>query len=127
MGFSLTTETLPRTPMGKVRRTEIKELYLSGGIRKEFPPKEKRLTKAELKVMRKPLAGKVVECLRTQTKVADIAPGDSFELDLGIGLIGRSEIANELDRALGVKTDEDEINRAFTVGELIAYVEKISR
>jgi len=127
MGFSLTTETLPRTLMGKARRKEIKELYLSGGIRKEFPSKEKRLTKADLKVMRKPLAGKVIDCLRTQTKVGDIAPGDSFELDLGIGLIGRSEIANELDKALGVKTDEDEINRVFTVGELIAYVEKISR
>ncbi|MFC1576276.1 AMP-binding protein [Candidatus Omnitrophota bacterium] len=124
MGISLTLDVLPRTLLGKVKRRKVKELYLSGEIKEAFHPPKKQLTQEELAAMRKPEAVKVVNCLRRQTKIAEITPADSFELDLGIDLIGREEIASELEKELGLSIKEGEINALFTVGELMVHAEK---
>lgn len=126
MGFSITLDILPRTLMGKIIRRKVKERYLSGQIKEVFRPEEKRLTKEDLLVLQKHEAGRVIDCLRTWARIEKIAPNDSFELDLGINLVGRSELAFELERKLGLQISEDEINKIFTVGELIAHVEKIT-
>jgi len=126
MGFSITLDTLPRTLMGKIMRKEIKKRYLSGRIKEIFRPDEKRLTNEDLVILQKHGAGRVIDCLRIWSKVEKIAPNDSFELDLGINFVERAELAFELERKLGLQISEDEINKIFTVGELIAHVEKIT-
>ena len=90
-----------------------------------FQPGEKQVAKLDLAIMQSSKADKIIDCLRTQTQVNDINPSDSFELDLGIDLIGRAELAYELEKKLDVKIDEKDINNVFTVGELIAHVSKI--
>ncbi len=127
MGFSITLDDLPRTLIGKVIRREVKKRYLSGQIREAFRPDEKRLTKKDLSILQKPKAVRVIDCLRAWTRAEEISPNDSFELDLGIDLAGRAELAFELERKLGLRISEDEINNIFTVGELIAHAEKINR
>jgi len=124
MDFSLTLEALPRTVMGKIKRREVKALYASGALKETFCPAEKRLTEEELVIMRKPGTGRIIECFRAQTRVKEINPGDSFELDLGIDLLGRGELAFELEKKLGLKIKEETMNSIFTVGEMIAYAEK---
>ena len=125
MGFSLTLDKLPRTLLGKIIRREVKKLYLDGNIKKVFQPGEKQVAKLDLAIMQSSKADKIIDCLRTQTQVNDINPSDSFELDLGIDLIGRAELAYELEKKLDVKIDEKDINNVFTVGELIAHISKI--
>ncbi|MBU0880696.1 MAG: AMP-binding protein [Candidatus Omnitrophica bacterium] len=127
MGFSITLDDLPRTLIGKVIRREVKKRYLSGQIKEAFRPNEKRLTKKDLSILQKPEAGRVIDCLRAWTQAGEISPNDSFELDLGIDLAGRAELAFELERKLGLRISEEEINGIFTVGELIARAENISR
>ena len=127
MGFSLTLETLPRTLLGKVKRRKVKESYLSGGIREAFYPEKRCLTEKILEMMRKPHVEKIIDSIRKQTKVREITPDDSFELDLGIDLLGRPELALELEKQLGLKMKEEEMNTIFTVGELIAYAEKTKK
>jgi long-chain acyl-CoA synthetase len=124
MGFSITLGTLPRTLIGKIKRREVRELFISGRIKEAFRPGAKRLTKKDMSILQKPVAGRVIECLKAWTEVREIAPGDSFELDLGIDMVGRSELSFELEKRLGLKISESEINNIFTVGELIAHVEK---
>jgi len=41
-----------------------------------------------------------------------------------LDIVGRSELAFELEKRLGLKIQEDEINRVFTVGELITCLKK---
>ncbi len=124
MDFSLTLDALPCTVMGKVKRREVKRLYISGAFKEIFQPPEKHLKKEDLVTMRKPLARAIIDCIRTQTKVRGVTPGDSFELDLGIDLLGRGELASELERKIGLKIEEEAMNVIFTVEELIAYAEK---
>lgn len=126
MGFSITLDPLPRTLMGKIMRREVKKRYLSGQIKEVFRPDEKRLTKEDLLILQKHEAGQIIDCLRIWTKVEKIAPNDSFEFDLSINFAGRSGLVLELERKLGLQISEEEINKIFTVGELIAYVEKIT-
>lgn len=127
MGFSITLDELPRTLIGKVIRREVKKRYLSGQIREAFRPDRKRFTKKDLSILQKPEAGRVIDCLKAWTEAREISPNDSFELDLGIDLAGRAELAFELERKLGLRISEDEINNIFTVGELIARAEIIGR
>ena len=125
MGFSVTLDELPRTAMGKIRRREVRRRYLSAGIKEMFRPAGKDLTDAEIRIMNNPEAEKVIDCLKARTAIENISPADSFELDLGINLLGRSELAFELEKSLGLKIKEEEINRVFTVGELIKHVGEI--
>lgn len=120
MGFSLTRDVLPRTLLGKIKRREVKRLYLSGMINEIPRPARKSLTDRERKVLDTREAKDVVKLLKERTGMAVISPDDSFELDLGLDIVGRSELAFELEKKLGLKINEDEINRVFTVGELIA-------
>jgi long-chain acyl-CoA synthetase len=127
MGFSLTLDVLPRTLLGIIKWRELKRRYLAGEIKEAFGPVEKRLSEADRELVRRPDVGTVMDCLRTQTKVKVITPNDSFELDLGIDLVGRAELASELEKRLGLKIQEDKINSVFTVKELIATVGEIMR
>ena len=122
MGFSLTLDQLPRTLLGKIIRREVKKLYLEGKIKKVFRPTEKQIAKADLAMMQTSETDKIIDCLRMQTQVKHITPNDSFEMDLGIDLIGRAELAYELEKKLDLKIDEKDINEIFTVGELIAHI-----
>ena len=125
MGFSLTLDKLPQTLMGKIIRREVKKLYFAEKIKEAFRPEEKHISSTDLTMLQSSQADKIMDCLKTQTQVKEITPNDSFELDLGIDLIGRAELAYELEKRLGTKIDEKEMNNIFTVGELIAYVKKI--
>jgi long-chain acyl-CoA synthetase len=125
MGFSVTLDDLPRTLMGKVMRRKVRSLYRSGNIKEAFLPGEKRLTEEDRRILGKPEAGPVIECLRAWSRAKEIAPGDSFELDLGIDIAARAQVAFELEKRLGLRIGEEQINGAFTVGDLISRVEKI--
>jgi acyl carrier protein len=124
MGFSMTLDTLPRTLTGKIMRREVRERYLSGRIKEAFSPAVRSLTKRDLSILQKPAAVRVIDRLKALTKSEVIAPDDSFELDLGIDMMGRAELAFELEKSLGLRISERDINEIFTVGELIACVEK---
>ena len=127
MGFSLTLDILPRTLLGKVKRREVKKLHISGGIKETFPTQKKPVTAKDLKILRKPVAGRIIDCLKSQTKVKEITPRDSFELDLGIDLVGREELAFELEKTLGLKIEDNTMSAIFTVGELIAHAQKAKK
>lgn len=127
MGFSLTLEVLPRTLLGKVKRREVKKLHVSGGIKETFPVSEKPVMAEDLEILEHPEAGKIIDCLKNQTKVKEITPRDSFELDLGIDLLGREELAFELEKKMGLVIEEKEMISIFTVGELIEHARKAKK
>lgn len=122
MGFSITLDPLPHTQIGKVLRREVKKQFLSGKIKVDQRPEKRQLSEEEKAILQKPEAGKVIDCLRAWTDAKDILPGDSFEFDLGIDMVLRSEVAFDLERILGSRISGD-MNDIFTVGELIERAE----
>ncbi|MDD5634075.1 MAG: AMP-binding protein [Candidatus Omnitrophica bacterium] len=121
MGFSLTLDTLPQTPLGKIKRQEVKKLHSLGKIRQVCHPERKILTEKDIALLKSPGASKILHCLRTYTGINEIVPSDSFELDLGIDILARAELASELEERLNIKIAEEEINKIYTVGELITH------
>jgi long-chain acyl-CoA synthetase len=126
MGFYITLDKLPRTLLGKVKRRDVKDRHLAGRIKEAFRPGSKRFSEEEAALLKRPAAEKVLECLKSWAGEQEIHPNDSFELDLGIDLAARSELAYALEKKIGLKMTEDDINKIFTVGELIARAEKNS-
>jgi len=127
MGFSITLEKLPRTPLGKIKRFAVKEIYTLKIIEeKEYASKPKELSKKDLEIMELESSKKITSYLKKQTKVKKaITLGDLLELDLGIDSLGRIELASGLEKIFNIKIKNEIIGKAFTVKDLIMGIESL--
>jgi len=123
MGFTVTLDKLPRTPLGKVKRYLIKDLYSSEISEKDGLEAKKELTEDEKRFMEKPVSKSIASCLKKETGVSDIRPQDTLELDLGIDSLKRIELAAAFEKRLGVGIKDESVWRAFTVKDLITAAE----
>ncbi|MGB2706321.1 MAG: AMP-binding protein [Candidatus Omnitrophota bacterium] len=127
IGFSITLEKLPRTPLGKIKRFAVKEIYAGKIIEeKESVSKPKELSKEDLGIMELESGKKIISYLKKQTKVKKaVTPSDLLELDLGIDSLGRLELGSGLEKIFNIKIKDEIIGRAFTVKDLIAGIESL--
>jgi long-chain acyl-CoA synthetase len=115
-GFSIRTEPLPRTPLGKLRRFIIKE---EAG-RPETAGREREGGEAFFK---DETARMVSEELKRFVKGdRRIGPEDNIELDIGLDSLAKIELVVALERAFSLKFPEDFMEGIQTVEELIDKV-----
>ncbi len=71
---------------------------------------------------------KVIDVLDgyTEVKREDIRPDSLLVEDLGLNSVSYFSIVFDLEEALGVEAPEDDMPKLRTVGDLVAYVEKLS-
>jgi len=126
-GFSITLEKLPRTLLGKIRRFAVKDMYHSAPKQdKTGTPEEEMLTAADKDMLQSAVGKKIIACLKKQAKTeSPILPENLLELDLGLDSLGRVELASGLEKAFGIKIEDEIISNAFTVKELITGVESL--
>lgn len=120
MGFIVAYDPLPRTMLGKIKRYVVKERYGWEVEKQEkYAAKPKKLSGEDTKLMLKETARKIIDFLKTHTKLESINLDDSLELDLGVDFLGRNDLALGLEKALRRKIREDAVRDAFTVRDLI--------
>ena len=114
-GYTLHTDPLPRTPLGKLRRFMVKDLIRAKS--------EKLKVKSEIdrELLEDEIGSKVVKCLTPLLrKEINIQSADNLELDLGLDSLARIELAVALEEAFSVKLPETFASEIQTVQELVA-------
>jgi len=79
----------------------------------------KKLSRKDTKLLLSKEALKIIDFLKTHTKIENVNPGDSLELDLGIDFLGRKDLAAGLEKTLSIKIKEKTVEDATTVRDLI--------
>ncbi|MFH1889230.1 MAG: AMP-binding protein [Candidatus Omnitrophota bacterium] len=121
MGFTITREELPRTPLKKIRRHLVAERYLSLSSREPAVIKDNLSYEDDPQIPRKEIAGKVINYLSAQLK-KPVYPDSHLEIDLGIDSLTKVELGLGLENALSIKIPEELFYGVSTVKELILVV-----
>ncbi|HBG92109.1 MAG: hypothetical protein A2X54_01680 [Nitrospirae bacterium GWF2_44_13] len=122
-GFTLSSEPLPRTPLGKLRRFMIKDLVKVKS--EKFPPRAgSPVAKSEDKELMADETGRnVIECLTPFLKEPlPIQSKDNLELDLGLDSLQRIELVVSLENKFSIKLPETFASDIQTVGEIVEKI-----
>lgn len=119
--FKIISEELPRTRLGKLKRTEIRKRGLFDR-EADDAVKKPEMTPEEKKMMEHPLAEKLVERIKQLTGKAEAYPGDNLEIDLGIDSLTRIELMVILDSEFGLKLKQDESASLIQLRDILEKV-----
>lgn len=116
MGFSISIEPLPRTPLGKLRRFMIKATVVD----------RSSATDEQAALIKDPLGATLVECIKPFIDAGvSVRPSDNLELDLGIDSLKRVELSVSIESAFGIKLPEGVMSEVHTVSELLSRIRLI--
>jgi long-chain acyl-CoA synthetase len=115
-GFSIRSEPLPRTPLGKLRRFLIKSDFAG-------KPSGRREEAKTDSFFRDETAAVIATALRHFVKEGEpIGANDNLELDTGLDSLSKIELVVLLEKAFSLKLPEDFLAGVQTVGELVEKV-----
>jgi long-chain acyl-CoA synthetase len=132
MGFIITTEELPRTRLGKLKRYEIQAKY-SEDLRGEEKSKlQKKLlpeiNKQDLMLLNSSVSKQIIAILNTELNTTkNILLDDHLEIDLGVESLKRMELIALLEKQLNIKIPYELLSQISTVRDLINIAEKLSQ
>jgi len=114
-GYTLSSVPLPRTPLGKLRRFMVQDLFRKQG----YPAKAVR--EEDQKLIEDPVGRKVVECIKPLIEEgAVIHAADNLELDLGFDSLTKVELIASLEAVFAAELPEAFISEAHTVADIVA-------
>jgi long-chain acyl-CoA synthetase len=118
-GFTLSSEPLPRTPLGKVRRFQVE------GILQE---RKERAGTIDEDLLKDDVSYKVISSLKgVLDRDTGVKKTDSLELDIGLDSLKRIELIVALEKTFAIQLEEDFTHDVQTVEELIHKMkEKLS-
>ncbi|MFZ6016736.1 MAG: AMP-binding protein [Nitrospirota bacterium] len=117
-GYALYPDSLPRTPLGKLRRFMVKDLM-------KAKSKELRAKSEDRRLIEDEIGRKVVECIKPLLKEEiQIQSIDNLELDLGLDSLKRIELVVSLEKAFSLKLPETFASDIQTVEELVTKIKE---
>jgi long-chain acyl-CoA synthetase len=120
-GFSIRSEPLPRTPLGKLRRFLIKADLA------EKPPERKKEAAAD-DFLKDETAAAIASALRHFAKEGElISANDNLELDIGLDSLSKIELVVLLEKSFSLKLPEDFLAGVQTVDELVEKVKAVAK
>jgi long-chain acyl-CoA synthetase len=120
-GFSIRSEPLPRTPLGKLRRFLIKS-DLAG------KPSWRREAAETDSISEDETAAAIVTALRHFVREGgSIGANDNLELDIGLDSLSKIELVVLLEKSFSLKLSEDFLAGVQTVGELVEKVKTMAK
>jgi long-chain acyl-CoA synthetase len=120
-GFSIRSEPLPRTPLGKLRRFLIKADLA------EKPAERKEEATAD-DFLKDGTAAVVASTLRHFSKEGEaVSASDNLELDIGLDSLSKIELVVSLEKSFSLKLPEDFLAGVQTVGELVEKVKTAAK
>ncbi len=118
-GFSLRTDPLPRTPLGKLKRYIISETLRSEAGTPKDRGEDRGLAEDET-------GRTVIACIEPLLKEpVSIHSSDNLELDLGLDSLQRIELVSSLEKALSISLPETFASEVQTVDELVTKLKGI--
>lgn len=119
-GFTLSSEPLPRTRLGKLRRYVVKDIISKArGERREAKGEDSSLLGDETGRV---VAGCITPLLREKMPVHS---SDNLELDLGLDSLQRIELVVALEKAFSFRLPETFASEVQTVGELVQRIKEL--
>jgi long-chain acyl-CoA synthetase len=116
-GFMLSSEPLPRTPLGKLRRFMLKDIMAGAAS----SAKAERTADAAL--LEDEIGRKVVGCINSVlNENVPVRSEDNLELDLGFDSLKRIEFISSLEDAFSVSFSETFISDVQTVGDVVLRI-----
>ncbi|MBF0558018.1 MAG: AMP-binding protein [Nitrospirae bacterium] len=113
-GYTLSSEPLPRTPLGKLGRFMVLEVF------RRQVPEHRAMMEEDRNLMEDPVGRKVAKCIRPLIdEGAIIHLSDNFELDLGFDSLDKVELMASLEGMFGVALPETFISQIHTVRDLV--------
>ncbi len=123
----VTTRSLPRTRLGKIRRHILEERWeeadeKEAGQVKAGPIEFEEMSDSDRLLLENPVASRVWQWLAERYSDKRLTPDTSPQLDLGIDSMGWLNLSLDLNQAAGVELDEAAIARVGTVRDLLNEV-----
>jgi long-chain acyl-CoA synthetase len=116
-GFMLSSEPLPRTSLGKLRRFMLKDIMAGAAS----SAKAERTADAAL--LEDEIGRKVVGCINSVlNENVPVRSEDNLELDLGFDSLKRIEFISSLEDAFSVSFSETFISDVQTVGDVVLRI-----
>jgi long-chain acyl-CoA synthetase len=117
-GFTLYSESLPRTPLGKLRRFMVREIAGRAAS-------EARIVKEDDLLVKDDIGKKVAECIMSLMKdKITVNSTDNIELDLGFDSLKRIELISALESVFSLSLPDTFITEIQTVGDVVARLKK---
>ena len=124
MGFTLTKEELPRTPLKKIKRFEVRDKYL-----RERPIEiekiQKALSEEERAILKKDIAQRILNYISEQVSKS-VYLDSHLEIDLGIDSLTRVELGLGLEALLKIKIPDEMLYSVATVKDVIINIEGLA-
>ena len=117
-GYAITTEALPRTQLGKLKRHLLPDIYERAKSGKRQKPKVE-LTAEDKDLLARPDAKPIWDWLVARYPEQTLTPETSPQLDLGVDSLQWIELTLELQERFGVRLSEAAIGRILTLRDLL--------
>ncbi len=120
MGLKIFKDPLPMTRLGKLRRSQVKDLYQTGGERAE-----KVVQEFDSELLSDPVAKKLLTCLGPFSAKKKIGLGDNLELDLGLDSLSRVELVVSIEKTFGLSVPDSFGSEVFTVKDAVLKLKEL--
>lgn len=117
-GFAVTTETLPRTRLGKLKRHLLPEIYERARAGKQKKAKVE-LSAEDKALLARPEIKPIWDWLVARYPDQFLSPDTSPQLDLGVDSLQWIELTLELQERFGVKLSEAATGRILSIRDLL--------
>ncbi len=121
-GYAVTTEPLPRTPIGKLRRHLLPEMF-DEAAKGRRAPASTELSEADKSLLQSPLGKAVWDWLGTRFPDRTLTLDTSPQLDLGMDSLEWVSLGLEMQGRFGIELTEDAIARVVTLRDLLQEIQ----
>ena len=119
---ALTRRELPKNQLGKYKRHELPEILAQAERGESAAPQE--LTPEDERRLSTDRAQRLMDWLSRRFPEAELWPGTSLQMELGIDSLALVELGLEMEQALGVSLTEEQIGGVVTLRDLLDVVEQ---
>jgi long-chain acyl-CoA synthetase len=125
--FAITTQPLPRTQIGKLRRHELPEIFAQEKSGAGRPEPAAAATGAERALLETPPADRIWPWLEERFEGHTLTLGTSPQLDLGLDSFDWMSLTMELEEQFGIRLSEDAIARVSSLRDLLEEAQQASK
>jgi long-chain acyl-CoA synthetase len=124
--FAITTQPLPRTQIGKLRRHELPEIFVQEKSGAGRPEPEPAVTGADRALLETPPADRIWPWLEERFEGHTLTLNTSPHLDLGLDSFDWMSLTMELEERFGVRLSEDAVARVDSLRDLLEEASQAS-